>query len=229
MKRRGTWAGVLGICGALIVQGGAAAAEPVDRAVWLLDEPGVPTTAVDSSGFGNHGTNYNIVGTGSGYQFNGTNSRVVVADSGSLDPGTANFAFGATLVMVTPPVKGETYDVLRKGLSSTKGGEFKLEITHVSGKARARCVVTDANKVRVAVVAPTSLADGVPHSVTCSRTSRTVSVTIDSLAPRTKTVAALGSVANSSKLALGAKAENTTDSGFDWYLGVINDAWVRVG
>lgn len=197
--------------------------------MWLLDETGTPSTAVDSSGLGNHGTNYNIVGTGSGYLFNGTSSRVVVPDADSLDPGTADFSFGVTLVMTTPPVRGETYDVLRKGLSSTKGGEFKIEITHANGTARARCLVKDANKVLAAIVAPTSLANGVPHTVTCTKTSGGVSVKIDSLAPKTRTVTALGSVSNTSQLALGAKAESTASSGFDWYLGVINDAWVRIG
>ncbi len=218
--------------GALVALGapdGAAAAEPTNRAVWLLDETGTPTTAVDSSGFGNHGTNYNIAGTGSGYQFNGTSSRVVVPDADSLDPGTAAFSFGVTIVMTTPPVQGETYDVLRKGISSTKGGEFKIEIKHVKGTARARCLVKDANKVVAAIIAPTSLANGVPHSIACSKTALGVSITVDSLTPRTKTVAALGPVSNTSLLALGAKAEGTASSGFDWYRGTINDAWVRVG
>lgn len=229
MARRLSVVLVFGVLGAFGVHDGAAAALATDRAVWLLDETGTPTTAVDSSGLGNHGANYNVVGNGSGYQFNGTSSRVVVADSDSLDPGTANFSFGVTLVMTIPPAQGETYDVLRKGLSSTSGGEYKIEIKNVSGTARARCLVKDTKRVVAAIVAPTSLADGSPHSVICSKTTGGVSVKIDSLAPRTKTVAALGSVSNTSMLALGAKAESTASSGFDWYRGVINDAWVRVG
>ena len=218
-----------------------AAAEPISveadpagtgtaRGSWLLDEPGSPATAVDSSGFGNHGTNQHVTGTGTGYQFNGTSSRVVVADSPSLDPGTADFSFGVTLVMTTPPTPvGETYDVLRKGIASTAGGEYKLEIKNVKGTARARCVAKDAAKVVVAIVAPTNLADGVPHTVTCSKTSTGVSVRVDSLVPLTKRVTALGSVSNASQLGLGAKAEPSVKTGFDWYLGLIQDAWVRVG
>ncbi len=200
------------------------------RGAWMLDEPGTPATAFDSSGFGNHGTNQNVIGTGTGYQFNGTSSRVVVPDSPSLDPGTANFSFGVTLVMTTPPTPlGETYDVLRKGIASTVGGEYKLEIKNVKGTARARCVAKDAAKVVVAIVAPTNLADGVPHTVACSKTATGVSVQIDSLNPLTKQVSALGSVSNASQLGLGAKAEPSVKTGFDWYLGLINDAWVRVG
>jgi hypothetical protein len=39
----------------------------------------------------------------------------------------------------------------------------------------------------------------------------------------------LGSVANAANLGLGSKAEDTAKTGFDWYLGKIHDAWVRIG
>lgn len=220
---------VLAVVAIIGASGGAAAAAATDRGVWRLNEKGSPTTALDSSGLGNHGTNYNVGATGSGYLFNGTSSRVVVPDKDSLDPGTANFSFGVTVVMDTPPAQGETYDVLRKGITTAAGGEYKLEIENVSGKAYARCLVKDAKKVVATIVAPTNLANGSPHAITCSKTSRGVSVKIDSLAPRVKSVAALGSVSNTYKLALGAKAETKTNSGFDWYLGLMRDAWVRVG
>ena len=184
--------------------------------------------AIDSSGFGNDGAAYNVTGTGSGYVFNGTSSRVVVPDAASLDPGSADFSFGVTITMTTPPPQGDTYDVLRKGLAGTKGGDYKLEITHVSGTARARCLVRDANKVVAAIVAPTNLSDGRSHVVVCSKTSRGVTVTIDALAPRTKSVTSLGSVSNASQLALGAKAESSASTGFDWFKGRIDDAWLRV-
>lgn len=207
-----------------------AEADDTIRGAWLLDEPGSPPTAFDSSGHGNHGTNQQITGTGTGYVFNGTGSRVVVPDSPSLDPGAADFSFGVTLVMTTPPTPiGETYDVLRKGISSTAGGEYKLEIKNVKGAARARCLVKDSTKVLAGIVAPTNLANGVPHTVTCSKTSTGVSVRVDSLSPLTKSVTALGSTSNASPLGIGAKAEPSAKTGFDWYLGLIEDAWVRVG
>ena len=214
----------------VLVAAPAVAATGTPHGAWMLDEPGTPATAVDSSGFGNHGTNHDIIGNGTGYHFNGTSSRVIVPDSPSLDPGTADFSFGVTLVMTSPPTGlGETYDVLRKGIASTSGGEYKLEIKNVKGTARARCLVKDAARVPVAIQAPTSLANGVPHTVTCSKTSTGVRVQIDSLAPLTKTVTSLGSVSNASQLALGAKAEPSAKTGFDWYRGILNDAWVRVG
>jgi hypothetical protein len=199
---------------------------------WTLDEIGSPPTAVDSSGYGNNGANYNVTGDGSGYAFNGVSSRVIVPTSASLNPGSANFSFGVTVSMSTPPSPvGETYDVLRKGLATTKGGNYKIEVKNVNGKALARCVVksfrTNGTKVLAAVLGTTSLADGGQHAVTCVKTSTGITLYVDSLAPRTKSYAGgLGSVANTSVLALGAKGEDTAKTGFDWFKGTIYDAWV---
>lgn len=198
---------------------------------WTLDEIGSPT-AFDSSGYGNDGANYNVTGNGIGYAFNGVDSRVIVPTSASLNPDAADFSFGVTVSMSTPPSPvGETYDVLRKGLSTTKGGNYKVEVKNVNGKALARCVVrsfrTNGTKVLAAVQGTTSLADGRQHMVTCVKTATSIILYVDSLAARTKSyVGGLGSVTNTSVLALGAKGEDTATTGFDWFEGTIYDAWV---
>ena len=220
---------VVGAGAVVGVTAGAASAADTERAHWRLDESGTPSVAIDSSGFGNDAAAYNVTGSGGGYVFNGTSSRVVAPDAPSLDPGSSDFSFGVTITMTTAPPKGETYDVFRKGLAGTKGGEYKLEITHVSGNARARCLVRDANKVVAAIVAPTSLSDGRSHNVVCSKTARGVTVRIDALTPLTKSVSTLGSVSNSSRVGLGAKAESSASTGFDWFRGRMDDAWLRVG
>lgn len=200
------------------------------RAHWTLDEVS-GTTATDSSGNGNNGTSYHTVGTGSGYSFNGTDARVVVPSSASLNPRFADFSFGVTLIMTTAPARNETYDVLRKGLATTKGGDYKLEIMNSGGKATAHCVVrsfrSNGTKVLAGVTTGTSLADGQPHTVTCSKSATGISVQVDSLRAVTKTYAGgLGSVSNTSKLGLGAKPENDPETGYDWFKGVLLDAWV---
>jgi hypothetical protein len=208
-----------------------AAAGDTFRAHWSLDEVG-SATAFDSSGNSNNGTNDNIVGDGSGYTFNGTDSRVIVPTSGSLNPGSADFSWSVTLSMSAPPSPvGETYDVLRKGLVTNKGGDYKLEVKNVKGKALARCVAktvrAGGTKVLASIQGTKTLADGQPHVVTCLKTSTSITLKVDSLAPRTKTYAGgLGSVSNTADLALGAKAESTASSGFDWFKGKIFDAWV---
>ena len=209
----------------------AASADTGYRAHWMLDEID-SVTAFDSSGNGNDGSNYDIVGDGSGYTFNGESSRVVVPSSAGLNPGSADFSWGATLSMSSPPQPlGETYDVLRKGLASTKGGNYKIEVKNVKGKAVPRCVSksvrSNGTKVQAFVQGTTNLADGQQHVVTCAKTSTGITLYVDSLTPRTKVyVDGLGSVSNASDVALGAKAEGTASTGFDWFAGQIYDAWV---
>lgn len=201
---------------------------------WTLDEVG-GSTANDVTGNGNNGVNYNVVGDGSGYTFNGVDSRVIVASSPSLNPGSANFSFGVSVIMTKAPQPvGETYDVLRKGLVTTKGGDYKVEVKNVNGNAVARCVVksvrADGSKVLAAIqgVNTTTLADGKLHTITCTKTATAISLKVDALKLRTKTfLSGLGSVSNTMSLALGAKAESTAVTGFDWYHGRINDAWVK--
>jgi hypothetical protein len=210
----------------------ASADGPGYRAHWGLNEQGSPSTASDSSGNGNDGTDYDIVGDGTGYIFNGTSSRVVVPTAANLNPGNTDFSWGVTVSMTTPPTPvGETYDVLRKGLVTTKGGDYKFEVKNVKGKALARCVAktvrSNGTKVLATIQGPKDLADGQQHTVTCVKTSSSISLYVDSLAPRTKTYSGgLGSVSTTSDLALGATAESTAKTGFDWFEGEMFDAWV---
>lgn len=201
------------------------------RGRWRLDEI-KSTTARDSSGHHHNGRNFHIKGDGHGYTFNGRDSRVVVPDANSLDPKNKDFSFRVVLSMDDPPTPvGETYDVLRKGLATTKGGDYKLEIENVNGKAIAHCVVRSVRKngtrVAASIEGTTDLADGRFHVVTCSKTSKGLTVKVDSRAARTKVIpGGLGSVSNKNKLGLGAKPEKTATTGFDWFDGVIANAWV---
>jgi hypothetical protein len=201
---------------------------------WTLNEIG-SATAFDSSGHGNHGNNQHIVGNGTGYTFNGNDSRVVVQSSPSLNPGARDFSFGATIEMSSPPQPvGETYDVLRKGLVTTKGGDYKFEVMNVGGKAVARCVSKTVKpsgvKVLAAIQGTTNLADGRAHDVTCIKTANSITLKVDGLKPRVKNFSSgLGGVSNSSSLAIGAKAGSSASTGFDWYEGVVDDAWVAIG
>ena len=224
--------GFAAVASLTVTMPGAHAAQAF-RAHWTLDEI-KSATAADSSGNGNNGTNIDIVGDGSGYTFNGTSSRVVVPSSSTLNPGSATFSYGVTLSMTKPPpAVGDTYDVLRKGLVTTAGGDYKLEVKNVQGDAVAVCVVksvrSNGTKVLASVQASRqTLADGRSHDVSCTKTSTTISVAVDTRPVRSKTITGgLGSVSNTAQLALGAKAESAATSGFDWYDGVLSDAWVQ--
>ena len=156
---------------------------------------------------------------------------MIVPDSAGLNPGSADFFYGITLTMTQPPATGETYDVLRKGLVTNKAGDYKIEIVNSSGKAEARCVFnsfrSNGTKVLAAVMKSVQLANGVPHTVTCSKTSTTITIQVDSLPVHTKAITGgLGSISNTSNLGLGAKSEDDPKSGYDWFNGVLSDAWV---
>lgn len=206
---------------AVVAVAAPAAASVPDRALWEMDEL-VPIVMADSSGNGNDGTPTGVVGDGSGYTFSGSGSRVVVPTSESLNPGTASFSYSVTVVTGVP-VKGTDYDLLRKGLSSTAGGEYKVEILNASGKAKALCLVKDTEMVVASIRGATDLADGKSHTITCVKSPTGVTVQVDNLAARTKTVSAgLGSVSNSSQLLIGTK----TPTGGDDFIGTMTQAWV---
>jgi len=194
------------------------------RAHWGFNEPGAPTTALDDSGNNNNGSNKAIVGTGDGYTFNGSNSAVIVPTSTTLNPGAADFSFAVTL-LTRLPAAGADYDIIRKGLASTSGGEYKIEIINVSGQAKALCLVKDAAKHVASLrwAPPGGLADGRQHTITCSKTSTGVTLQVDAFAPRTKTNPnGIGSISNTTSLFLGVKAS----AGGDAFSGTLYDARV---
>lgn len=210
----------------------AAAAGAAERARWLLDEDS-GRTARDSSGRGNHGRSYDVRVNGTSYTFNGTSSRVIAPDRRSLDPRKKRFSFGVVVSFSVPPTVGETYDLLRKGTVRRTNGYYKLEVKRVNDVAVARCVVKDARRRIVAIQSRSAprydLADGRQHTVSCLKTRRGVTVTVDAQPPRTKEVGRLRRVFNGGDLALGAKAEQQSHSGFDWFRGTMHEAWLTVG
>src|SRR4051812_27936276 len=224
--RRGPAPGGVAVSGITATLGVVALAAPamaaVDGAVWHLDETS-GSTAFDSSGNGNNGTAENVVMTGTGYEFDGHSSKVVVPSSTSLNPGTADFSFSVTFQSTVAPGAGLDYDLLRKGLTTTSGGEYKVEVLEANGKARALCVIKDSAKKALQVRGTTNLTDGKVHTITCTRTGTGLTVVVDNLAPRTKS-GSTGSISNTAPLALGAKAEG--GPGADWFDGVLLEASV---
>jgi hypothetical protein len=195
-------------------------------ALWHMDNPSVMT---DSSGHGNNGKTTAITSvtgsSGSGYHFNGKTSVVNVPDANSLDPGTANLRVTAHVrFSVAPSGSVGDYDLIRKGLAGTKGGDWKMEIFPASGKpAPADCLFQDAKGKKAAVRSQQgNLASGTWHTITCLKTASAVSVIVDGKA--TSVSAKLGSIANSQALALGQKP-----GGGDKYLGDMDEVSVQIG
>jgi hypothetical protein len=195
------------------------------RAHWALSEQGSPpSVADDDSGNGNDGTPFGGVGgDGDSFTFDGT-GRVVIPDAPDLNPGTDDFSFSVTFTTTLPPV-GTDYDLLRKGFARTRGGEYKVEVINVKGKAKGLCLVKDSLKHSGSIrLGGRTLANGKPHTITCSKTANGVTIAVDGLTPRTRTVTGgLGVVGNGAALTLGAKDA----AGGDWFVGRLIDASVQ--
>jgi len=193
------------------------------RALWHMDS--LPTMT-DSSGNGNNGKATSAVTlvagfSGKGYHFS-KGGVVTVPDSNTLDPGTATIRITAHVRFTNPP--GGDYDLIRKGLAGTKGGDWKMEILPTSGNpAPAYCLFQDANgKTAHVSSGSVSLANGAWHTIVCTKTSSSVTVTVDGTARSVS--ARLGSISNAQPIALGQKP-----GGGDQYIGDMDEVSISIG
>jgi Concanavalin A-like lectin/glucanases superfamily len=232
MSRRTTRCAAFALAtGAAAITLGAAPAAAASTVVaqWQMNETS-GTTMVDSSGHGNNGTTYNITRTSAGYSFNGTTSKVVVPNSSSLNPGTSNFSYSVKVKTSRVPPSGTDYDLIRKGISTTTGGEYKLEIVYSNGIGKAFCLVKDDSGVSATVKGTTNVTNGTLHTITCKKTSTGVILQVDGLAPRTKTISGgLGAIISTAPLTIGVKTPTVTGVAGDFYSGVMRSATISVG
>ena len=196
-------------------------------AQWNMDNT-FGTTMEDSSGNGNVGTTYDIVTSGGGYIFNGTSSKAVVPNSASLIPGASDFSWTVQMQTDRIPDVGTDYDLIRKGTGTNTGGEYKIEIVNVRGKGVAKCVVWDNAGHTATKQGTTNIADDVLHTITCSKTSTGLTLTIDALTPLTK-AASVGAITTTLPLTIGVKAQKATGASADWYSGNMRSASVSIG
>jgi Concanavalin A-like lectin/glucanases superfamily len=177
-------------------------------ASWQMNEK--TGAAIDSSGNGNNGTLHGgIVRTGTGYHFDGSSGYVSVPNSTSLNPGSGNITLTAKFTLDSAPASGKDYDLVRKGLASTNGGDYKMEVLS-SGKAL--CVFRGTTGVSVS--GGSNLGTGT-HTVKCVKTSSAVKLIVDGSTKASKS-AAVGPISNTSSVILGAKP------GDDWTKGLVD-------
>ena len=138
---------------------------------------------------------------GTSYSFDRPGSWVEVPSTPDLNPGTRPFSLSAWVRFTTTPRGDRTFDIVRKGLSFTRTGEFKLEIIH--GGA-VRCTAKDVAGQRARISGRGHpVTDGRWHRIGCSRTSTTWNVHVGRWAASEADV--LGAVSNSIPLSLGSK------------------------
>jgi concanavalin A-like lectin/glucanase superfamily protein len=192
----------------------AAWAALVKAADWQMNESS--GKMIDSSGNNNNGTPTDVLRTGSTYVFNGSTSRVAVPDNNSLDPGSRDITLRASVKVAGAALDDDSYDIVRKGYSTTPGGDYKLEILRSSSDptvGRLHCLFKGSGGEEVRIMAPEDIVDGNWHTLACIKRSTSVVAMVDGKAYTQRGSA--GSIANSEKVMVGAKAANPLDDMFE--------------
>ena len=158
------------------------------------------------------------------WTFDGDGLATTASDDDTFDPGTSSFTISVKIRSSTMPSSSVgDYDLVRKGLSATSGGYWKLEMIPNSARTKtlALCQMTGGRLKW----APFSLTDGQWHTITCTRDASgpTLKITIDGTS-KTKSITTSKKIANSSKLYVGAK-----DSSDDEYTGDMDELSLKVG
>ena len=224
-----------GLVAALVLAPATAHAAVI--ADWRLDESAGATTMVDSSQSGglNNGKIVSVqtgvagLAGGRAYQFNGSGSYVHVPDADALDPGAKPITLTATVRIADEPMKDDSYDLVRKGISATAGGNWKMEINRrdsAPSVGQLRCVfkgiLDNGAKSEVMKIATPDIADGRVHRVQCIRTETIVRAVVDGRV--FEKVQRSGSIANSEPVIVGAKMP-----GDDVLLGVLDQVTISIG
>jgi hypothetical protein len=190
-------------------------------ALWHMDETS-GTTMFDSVGAHNgtlHSTQVGLPGfTGAAYAFNGSSSYVDVPSTADLNPGSANITITIHLkTSGTPPPPPADWDIFRKGLYTTRGGEWKMEFQKTG---QASCGFEGTGGYAELVAGP-AINDGQWHTISCIKTSTAIQVVVDGQA--FSKAANVGSITNSTDVAIGARP------GSDWYQGQLDEASIQIG
>jgi hypothetical protein len=182
-------------------------------------------TLVDSAGGDNNGTTSQIKLVNGYYQFNGTSSYARVADKANLDPGSATIKLTARVnIGNNMPVSAlNTFDIVRKGISTTTGGYYKMEIMRSSSNtAIAACRFKDSSGRAGEAYHARNLSGAGWVVITCTKTSTGVTVSVNGQA--VTAAKTLGSIANASPVFIGQKGDGT-----DWFKGQMDYVKIDVG
>ena len=188
-------------------------------ALWHMDETS-GTVMYDSIASHNgtlHSVQLGLPGfSGTGYGFNGSSSYVSVPSAGDLNPGSANITITIHLKTTSVPATPD-WDLIRKGLYTTAGGEYKMEY---QPSGQASCGFKGSGGYSELMAGP-ALNDGQWHTVQCVKTSSAIKVVVDGQAFSKS--ATIGSIANTAAVPIGARP------GSEYFKGSLDEASVQVG
>jgi hypothetical protein len=203
---------------------------------WHMDEGAGASVMEDSAplGGGNDGTISDVTTgdaglvSGRSYTFDGATSYVEVPDSDSLDPGDDPITLTATVRTLNGPMPDDSYDLVRKGYQTTRGGDWKMEIKRASNHSvgRLHCVfkgvMPDGRRRAVKRVAQVDIVDGRTHTVECRRTATAVQAVVDGRVFTNNKLT--GHISNNEPVIVGAKKD-----GDDVLLGSLDEVIIDIG
>lgn len=226
-----------------VALGALAALAPVTAhaavvAEWRMNEPSGAKTMADSAtgvGGANDGTITNVktgvpaLVSGRAYEFGGAASHVTVPHHSSLNPGTATISLGASVKIPDEPLKDDSYDIVRKGETTTAGGYWKMEVKRnrtYPAIGNLNCVfkvVTPTGAmVSYSRVAWVDIADGRKRTVECVKTASSVIAKVDGRVFGAS--AGPGWIANTEPVIVGSRVP-----GDDVFQGVLDQVAVAIG
>jgi hypothetical protein len=170
------------------------------------------TVADDTSGHGNDGTLHNVRATGTAYQFNPTTSYIRAAASTSINPGRLRYSYTVSIKLPASTVFTHDLSLVRRGSSKFAGPYYKMEMIYnrTSHNMRLTCALRDSTRAHASVsTSGNTLNDGVWHTLTCTKTGRTVSLTKDGVVHAKPAV--LGNLSSTQPLFFGAEQVGPTE------------------
>ncbi len=188
-------------------------------ALWHMDETS-GTTMADAVG-GHTGTLHSVtLGAagflGQAYTFNGSSGYASVPTKADLNPGASPITVTIRVKTTSAPAKPD-WDVIRKGLYTTAGGEWKMEY---QPSGQASCGFNGSSGYSEMTAGP-AINDGQWHMVQCVKTDTAIKVVIDGAA--TTKSAKIGTIANTDALPIGARP------GSEFFKGALDEASVQIG
>jgi len=169
---------------------------------------------------GNNGTATDVVFNGSYAAFNGTSSHIAVPYNANLSPGSKDVTVSVDVnTTFMPGTSNFDFDLVR----STPGNPmYKVELYPRSGLAQAQCIFHGSTANTTWHKGP-SLNDGAWHTIVCTKTSSSVSLTIDGKT-YTKSIV-IGDITLAHKpFSIGWKPQ-----GADFYHGLMRNVSVSIG
>jgi hypothetical protein len=188
-------------------------------ALWHMDETS-GSVMHDATAAHHDGTIFSVqLGaagwSGTAFGFSG-NGYVSVPSAADLNPGSQTITITMHLKSTSVPATPD-WDLIRKGLYTSSGGEYKMEYQPTG---QASCGFKGSSNYGELITGP-AIDDGQWHTVQCVKTASAIKVVVDGQV-FSKTIT-IGTIANSVAIPIGARP------GSEYFKGSLDEASIQVG